>query len=411
MEMYKDYLTKKRAEKQNDVDVHLLMGPGPLSNNETSMDEESKGKTQRSFQAGDKYIIRKLISLKVSVQHIQEYLDMLITGTTSLPQQQSMFPFGQDLGTPMVPNYAPPSGQQIMNNGFAPQPEIRLNQHMGNSMVNNGVHNRSNSLFYSNQNSFQIAPISSYGCADDSGLIAEQSQLNLANQNMDVQMPQNQSTLDAYNFPMQGLNEGLENLNLFETNSNASLDNNFSQKNEPLSSLPLHIQKHRAPIRSNSINRLPGGSKYFQESFLFDKMDANNVKDDNSLQIDQNPLKMPESKPNVIPTQILKQNFDHVKSECSSVSESSQSSMFSFGDSGSQSSLDLSFDGHGQPYLKPCRVSAFAKVKNRKEQSDKSSSISRSNDDLASRENDNGFDEEEKQLDGDDPKSVVTSSK
>ncbi len=48
----------------------------------------------------------------------------------------------------------------------------------------------------------------------------------------------------------------------------------------------------------------------------------------------------------------------------SNSSLSSKSSIFSFNESASCSSLEMSFDGSGTPYIKPFRTSAFAKVKN-----------------------------------------------
>lgn len=148
-----------------------------------------------------------------------------------------------------------------------------------------------------------------------------------------------------------------------------SLENNISNNNEPLSSLPLHLRDHRI-IRSHSINRIPESSRYMKESFLFDKIKQSHFKDDNTLEKDYSPLV--DNRPFM--PRILKINAADFEN-LSSSSVSSQSSMHSFNDAASASSLELSFDGSGNPYLKPFRASAFAKVQN-KDVSDRSSSVS-----------------------------------
>ena len=400
MEMYKDYLGKKKKSKEvtnNDGMIH------ESANNDQLMDleEESKNGLSKPLKSGDKYIIRKLISLKISVEHIQEYIDMLTSGWTGVTSGINPYTFSN---TNMIYNSMPmePPVQTSM------ETPVYLNPPM-----HGGGHHRSNSLYANNP--VQIQQVSNFGFMDDSKLIPNHGKLffletrcnlywkitwfrhkkfwwkiilytpNLLFRNLKIKklyiannngynamgqymnmIPQHQNGIGQYQFPTQDINENFERqMNLFETNSNASLDNNFSVNNEPLSSLPLHL-RNRKPVRSNSITQLPKSSKYMQESFLFDKITASNSKDDNILQKDHNQIHMeePEQK-KFIPT-VLKfnRNLMGMSDWSSPRSQSSQSSVFSYGDSGgSASSLDISFDGSGLPYLKPARVSAFAKLK------------------------------------------------
>jgi hypothetical protein len=152
-----------------------------------------------------------------------------------------------------------------------------------------------------------------------------------------------------------------------------SLENNFSSNNDPLSSLPLHMREIRPAVRSHSINRIPQSSAYMKESFLFDKVKNSHFKDDDALAKNYSPLFSNSQDSKSFQPKILKYNANDFENMSNS-SISSQSSAYSFSDAGSASSLDLSFDGSGLPYLKPFRASAFAKVQNNK--SDHTSSLS-----------------------------------
>lgn len=78
LNMYRDYLDKKRRE--NNLKKGFIMSND--SNGDYSMeceDEENKDSKDDHLGAGDKYIIRKLVSLKISPEHIEEYLNMLMS--------------------------------------------------------------------------------------------------------------------------------------------------------------------------------------------------------------------------------------------------------------------------------------------------------------------------------------------
>ena len=113
--------------------------------------------------------------------------------------------------------------------------------------------------------------------------------------------------------------------------------------------------------RSNSINnQIQPSSPYMKENFLFDKLGEKTSKDDTTIKIYQNPITIEQNDP----TSLQPFNLMNHRLEVDALSNSSVSSKSSiFNDSGSCSSIDLSFDGTGAPFLKPFRTSAFAKVK------------------------------------------------
>lgn len=181
---------------------------------------------------------------------------------------------------------------------------------------------------------------------DDFQLINGFSQINLNNQKPNY----GQNNLDFYQFQAQNNNS-----------TDLSLENNFSNYEGRLSSIPAHMKKKIH--RSHSINNVPASSLYMKDSFLFDKMGDNSAaKDDTVIKYDLHPLNF-ESKQNQFNGPNIKKEADLL----SSSSQSDQSSFISINDGASCSSLEISFDGSGLPYLKPFRQSAFAKVKNNHE--------------------------------------------
>ena len=149
---------------------------------------------------------------------------------------------------------------------------------------------------------------------DDSQLIQSFAQFNLLNQNAGYMYPQN--TIEQY--PLNG--QGVQSYN----NSNdLSLENNYSNNENPLSSVPSHLKNSSRPVRSHSINRIPEGSQYM-----------NNSKDDNTIQRDSNPLNIEKSEARSFAPRILKYNMPDVDNH-SSASRSSQSSRFTFNDAAS----------------------------------------------------------------------------
>ena len=306
LQMYRDYLDKKRREinikrnYQNNID----------SNGDYSMDlndEENKEEKDEPLKSGDKYIIRKLISLKISPEHIEEYISMLITGNTN-PMMQNMYPVMNYSGYTPIMNqvvYETPAYLSIPQYTIPHRSNSQYNGEYNNQYID--IHNYCNNDWHSSQNDM-------------------------------------------------------------------SLENNFSSNNDPLSSLPLHMRGIR-PFRSHSItNRLPESSSYMKDAFLFDKIKQTHYKDDNTLEKEYSPLFVDNQEPKSFVPKILKYNAMDFENMSNS-SYSSQSSAYSFSDAGSASSLDLSFDGSGMPYLKSYKASAFAKVQNN-DKSEHSNSLS-----------------------------------
>lgn len=202
-------------------------------------EEESKNEKSSKMRSGDKYVIRKLVSLKISPEDMQEYLNMLTSGTPSLPM--------------MTPSY-----------------------HTYLSIPSQPSHVRSNSQ-YNTHSHIQVNPANQYFIPDDSQ-IYQNHQINLVNMNPYFGS-YGHNAVGMYNIPI-GFNEQFNQMNFGEASSNASLENNLSLNNDPLSSVPLHLRKMR-PIRSQSSTKIDRGSEYMQSSFLFDKIMDSPSKDDN----------------------------------------------------------------------------------------------------------------------------------
>lgn len=319
MQMYQDYLFKKKVEKGiEDMDSNMQ------TLKESS--EESKTEKSSSTRTGDKYIIRKLISLKITPEHIQDYINLVISGTTNNTQfnDYGMQPFVQN-NMPNI-NY-----MEFNQSPFMQVPQV-------------SSHQRSNSC-YANDNQMNIPQVQNTHMMDDFQLINGFAQFNLSNQNGYY----NLNNLDFYNLPAQSNNQ-----------NESSLENNFSNYEGQLSSVPAHMKNR--PGRAHSISKMPERSQYMQDSFLFDKMADNTAsKDDTVIRIDLHPLNLGQMEPSTNQYAIFRNKIEAGK--LSNSSRSSLSSFVSINDGASCSSLDVSFDELGNPYLRPFKQSAFSKVK------------------------------------------------
>lgn len=102
--MYSAYISKKKVEKGH---VHESSMPIGDINGDQVMDtgEESKRTEKGQMKSGDKYVIRKLVSLKISVEHIEEYINMLKTGTPMIVNTNQVTYNNFGFGTmPQAPN-------------------------------------------------------------------------------------------------------------------------------------------------------------------------------------------------------------------------------------------------------------------------------------------------------------------
>jgi hypothetical protein len=128
MVMYQEYINKKKVEKGievSDIDMQVL----------SDSNEESKQERSNNTRTGDKYIIRKLVSLKITPAQIQDYINLVISGQTSNipPVDYGVHPVYQNNFTNM--NY--------MDFNQNPYTQVNQNPYMQVPQVPN--HQRSNS--------------------------------------------------------------------------------------------------------------------------------------------------------------------------------------------------------------------------------------------------------------------------
>mmetsp|Transcript_881 Transcript_881/g.762 ORF Transcript_881/g.762 Transcript_881/m.762 type:complete len:270 (+) Transcript_881:430-1239(+) len=264
MEMYREYLNKKRVEKNITIHEQTMQ----VDNNGSSIDPIEESKQEKpTLRTGDKYIIRKLVSMKIIPEQIQDFISMVINGRSS----GGMVTNGVQMGYPSLAA------------GYNNQFNYVDNNYVDNNYVDNNymqipqqnTQMRSNSCYASN-NQMNLGSNQNMGFVDDSQLIQSFAQFSLMNQNPNYC----QNTTDAYQIPIQN-----------STNSNdISLENNFSNYGQHLSSVPAHMTSTKMN-RSHSINnRESQGSGYMTENFLFDKIGEKTSKDDTTIKIYQNPI-------------------------------------------------------------------------------------------------------------------------
>jgi len=310
---------------------------------------------------GDKYIIRKLISFKIVPEQIQDFVNKVTSITTNGNSGNYNSMQGYQMSYPNYSSnvnqfgYVDPTMMQFPQNSFGPMQPNLMN--MNNPSLN----------LLNNQN---------MGMGDDAQLVQNFAQMSLMNQNFaNFGIPQPSNYNSCKNLDMGLGGDGSNN-----DNSNG----NFGNYEGQLSSVPPHMKTSKL-TRSNSISGVPSSSgfskidlsnnsvnnsSYMNEAFLFEKFGQKMSKDDSSFckcnsttavdPIISQPLLPPSMKLRKAESDLL-----------SNSSYSSKSSVLSFNDNVSCSSLDLSFDGSGKPYLKnPPKVSAFAKVKGGTEAND-----------------------------------------
>lgn len=115
--MYSDYLNKKRKQKNIPVS-HPGADTGEPSSDPNEESKESRG----NLRTGDKYIIRKLVSMKILPEQIQDFISLVAAGTS---------------GSGMNMN-----GYQMGSNNFAPSYTDNFMQ-----VPQYNVHMRSNSCY------------------------------------------------------------------------------------------------------------------------------------------------------------------------------------------------------------------------------------------------------------------------
>jgi hypothetical protein len=78
-EMYQNYLSKKRIER-NITLPQPEEGDTPAEPAELEINEERKQQKEVP-KKGDKYIIRKLVSMKIKPEQIQDFINLIVTGS------------------------------------------------------------------------------------------------------------------------------------------------------------------------------------------------------------------------------------------------------------------------------------------------------------------------------------------
>ena len=94
-EMYSDYLNKKRKQK-NMPPAH---GSGETPDPSSDPNEESKD-AKGNLRTGDKYIIRKLVSMKIMPEQIQDFISLVASGTSNAAMNMNGYQMGSN-------NFAP----------------------------------------------------------------------------------------------------------------------------------------------------------------------------------------------------------------------------------------------------------------------------------------------------------------
>lgn len=321
-EMYQEYLNKKRIEKNVPVPLSSQADPNsqPFG---ADMDEEAKQQTGSGPKKGDKYIIRKLVSMKISPDQIQDFVNLVTTGSQGAGASAGFRGGHANLN----PAYF---------NGAFGQPQAHSS------------HMRSNSWF-----------------GNDPGMNL------LCNQNMGMYDPNNlaqsfaQMSLMNANNPQNNLGFG------------GNIYGNFEGQ---LSSIPPHMKQSNKHVRSNSISAMPSGfnkldlishnsdttgsnPSYMGGFTGLNQVNQKTSHDDSSFCKCNSTTSLGHS----LTKPLLPPNLKLRKAESDIISNSSYSSRSdipSINDNVSVSSLDLSFDAAGNPmFKKSMKTSAFAKVK------------------------------------------------
>lgn len=113
-QMYRDYLDRKKMEKGYDTKIKINNVNDLNGDLTMDMHEESKEDKSAALKTGDKYIIRKLVSLKITPDQIQDFINMLIAGSNSM-SSSNCYPQMNYAGYPPNMNqFGYDNGQQMM---------------------------------------------------------------------------------------------------------------------------------------------------------------------------------------------------------------------------------------------------------------------------------------------------------
>jgi len=75
-------------ERENEH-MKIKITNGVLNQEDNSEIEETKNDSMKQLRTGDKYVIRKLISLKITPESMQDYVNLLRSGANSMSVPQN----------------------------------------------------------------------------------------------------------------------------------------------------------------------------------------------------------------------------------------------------------------------------------------------------------------------------------
>jgi len=243
--MYADYLNKVSIKKQNSINQLNEQNNMDVDNQTEEQRqqifkqyemEETKEEKAKSMKTGEKYIIRKLISFKINIPKIDDYLQKLnsleVKENSNVPNNYGMNNFGQHVSTNLIPNInnnqfgshispdsmngnqfktfqgynddsqvAYQSNQLLFQQQMSqPNPYMQMSNQMMNGMQNLNLN--SSNMFW-NGNSFQ------YQNNNNSG--AQMPMMN--NENSNIQMPMMNNENPSFNPYFSMPHQGFSNMN------------------------------------------------------------------------------------------------------------------------------------------------------------------------------------------------------
>lgn len=200
--MYADYLAKlARNSVQGDraavIDANFESDLQPERREQILKEyemDETKEEKARSMKSGEKYIIRKLISFKINIPKIDEYIQKV---SAIEIKQNKMMNFPGNTSNPVSEGYYEPYRQPASapcNQGFMPQQYLGQAGHTGNTGHNNASmnnfktlsgYNDDSQIAYYNQNFLFQAQGNNYDqfAGFNNNLIASMQNLNLDGSN------------------------------------------------------------------------------------------------------------------------------------------------------------------------------------------------------------------------------------
>jgi len=391
--MYSDYLNKVSIKKQNNINQLNEQNNMDVDNQTEEQRqqifkqyemEETKEEKAKSMKTGEKYIIRKLISIKINIPKIDDYFQKL----NSLEVKENSGPhnnfaienFGQHVSANNIPNsninqFGSHTNLDPMNanpfktfQGYNDDSQIAYqsnqllfqqqmsqpNQYM---QMSNQMMNGMQNLNLNNSNMFWNG--SSYQYNNNNNTGAQMPMMNNDNMAFNPYFPMPNQGFSNMNGnhqwnDMQNMMSGQQNFNSSFgrdtpiTSSTSDYVHAVEERKEKPEGMRLPAHMKRTHTRSNSSKVLDSQTnKYMQNSFLFDRLGGDTSStgpkltkmSSENISGYVNPLGS-QSTSSLPAIKNLSDFQDSVASE---------SSVFDGNDSAYASSVDIELDSNGQP--------------------------------------------------------------